>query len=111
MRTEASMLNPAAGMISKTRSGFPRLCEAHPPEPCPTRLRRVPRHVEGVEFIEQPVGAEVSEDATLKDALELDPVFGLEEGRLVKPSLTGVAVAGLREDAVGDQHVEVKVRI
>ena len=48
--------------------------------------------------------AEVSEDATLKDALEPDPVPGLEEGRFVEESATVVAS---REDAVEDDQVEV----
>jgi len=67
------------------------------------------KHVEGVELVEQPVGAEVPKHATLNDALEPGPVLGLEERRLVKASRTGVGVAGLREDAVEDDHVEVEV--
>jgi hypothetical protein len=66
-------------------------------------------HVEGVELVEQPVGAEVPKHATLNDALEPGPVLGLEERRLVEASHTGVGVAGLREDAVEDDHVEVEV--
>jgi hypothetical protein len=47
---------------------------------------------------------ETASEATLKDALELDPVLGLEEGRFVEESATVVASG---EDAVADDQVEV----
>jgi hypothetical protein len=49
-----------------------------------------------------------TEASTLKDALEPDPVFRLEEGRLVEESLT---VVNSGEDTVQDDKVEVEVGI
>jgi hypothetical protein len=69
-------------------------------------------HVAGVELIEQPVGAEVPKHATLNDALEPDPVLGLEEAGFVKVSLcvvAPVAPVASGEDAVEDDQVEVEV--
>ncbi len=66
-------------------------------------------HVEGVELIEEPVGAEVSEHATLKDALEPCPVLGLEERRFMEASLTVVTAVASGEDAVEDGPGDVRV--
>ena len=68
-------------------------------------------HVAGVELIEEPVSAEVPKHAPLKDALEPDPVPGLEERRFVEASSSVVAILGSGEDAVEDDHVEVEVRV
>ncbi|MCG6955010.1 MAG: hypothetical protein LJF04_03385 [Gemmatimonadetes bacterium] len=51
----------------------------------------------GGELVEEPVGAEVSEHATLKDALEPGPVLGLRERRFVEASSSGVAILGSGE--------------
>jgi hypothetical protein len=66
-------------------------------------------HVEGVELVEQPVGAEVPKHAPLNDALEPDPVLGLEEAGFVKVSLPEVPVVESGEDAVDNNQVEVEV--
>jgi len=50
------------------------------------------------------VGAEVPKHAPLNDALEPDPVLGLEERRFIEASFT-VVTSG--EDAVEDDQVEV----
>jgi len=68
-------------------------------------------HVESVELVEQPVGTEVSEDATLNDALEPGPVLGLEKRRFVEASLSVVAVVAWGEDAVEDDQMEVEMGI
>jgi len=64
-------------------------------------------HVEGVELVEQPVGAEVPKHAPLNDALEPDPVLGLEARRFIEASFTVVTVVASGEDAVEDDQVEV----
>jgi len=56
MRTEASTLKP--------------------PEPCPTHLRRVPRHAGGVELVEESLAPEVAEDALLDDRLHVGDAIG-----------------------------------
>jgi len=61
-------------------------------------------HIEGIGLIEQPVGAEGSEDATLHDALEPAPVLGPQERGFVEERLS---VLGSGEDAVEDDEVEV----
>jgi hypothetical protein len=68
-------------------------------------------HVAGVELVEQPVGAEVPKHAPLNDALEPDPVLGLEEAGFVKVSLPVVTPVVSGEDAVDNDQVEVKVRV
>jgi hypothetical protein len=66
-------------------------------------------HVEGVELVEQRVGAEVPKHAPLNDALEPEPVFGLEELRLMEDDITRVPIVDSGEDAVEDDQVEVQV--
>jgi hypothetical protein len=55
------------------------------------------------------VGAEVPKHATLKDALEPEPVLGLEEAGFVKVSLPVVTPVDSGEDAVDNNQVEVEV--
>jgi len=57
------------------------------------------------------VSAEVSEDATLNDALEPSPVIGPEEAGFVKASSPVVADVGSGDDPVEDDEVQVEVRV
>jgi hypothetical protein len=68
-------------------------------------------HVTGVELVEQRVGAEVPKHAALNDALEPEPVFGLEERRLVEDDIISVPIVDSGEDAVEDDQVEVEMRV
>jgi hypothetical protein len=68
-------------------------------------------HAIGIGLIEEPVGAEVSEDAPLNDALEADPVLEVKERRFVEDGPSRVPILGPGEDAVEDDEVEVGMQV
>jgi len=88
MRTEASTLKP--------------------PEPCPTRLRRVPRHTGGIDVVEESSATEVAEDAFLDNGLHPSDAIGRQVIGLVKRDLV---VVGLAEDVIEDDEVVVGVDV
>ena len=63
-------------------------------------------HAVSVGFVEETVGAEVSEHTALDDALELEPPVGGEAGGRMEADLT---VGAVREHAVEDDTVVVEV--
>ena len=62
----------------------------------------------GVNFVEQAMGAEVAQHATLHDVLQFMPVVGLKQGGLVK---AGLPVGCLGEHAIEYDEVEVKMSV
>ena len=66
------------------------------------------KHAVGVNFVEQAMGAEVAQHASLDDVLELVPVRGSEQGGLME---AGLPVGCAREHAIEHNTVEVEVRV